>query len=213
MQPYQREFIEFALAQEALRFGSFTLKSGRLSPYFFNCGLFSSGAALFRLATFYARAIESARLEFDMIYGPAYKGIPLACALAIAFNELYERDLPYCFNRKEVKTHGEGGRTVGAPLAGKVLIVDDVISAGTSIGESVDTIAAAGARAVAAAISLDRQERGARERSAIAEVERTFGLTVISVAGLSHLIEYLRERGGMDAELARLGEYHARYGA
>lgn len=213
MQTYQREFIEFALDQGALRFGSFTLKSGRHSPYFFNSGLFSTGTSLFRLASFYARAIQAARTEFDMIYGPAYKGIPLVSAVAIAFSELFERDLPYCFNRKEVKAHGEGGRTVGAPLHGKVLIVDDVISAGTSIRESVDIIDAAGAQAVAVAISLDRQERGDQGASAIEEVERAFRLTVISVAKLSHLIEYLHTVGGMDSQLEQLREYSTRYGA
>ncbi len=213
MAPYQREFIAFALEHGVLRFGSFVLKSGRTSPYFFNSGLFSSGGSLARLARFYASAIVAANIEFDMLYGPAYKGIPLVAAVAMALNDEHGRDLPYCFNRKESKDHGEGGMTVGAPLDGRVLIVDDVISAGTSARESVSIIRAAGAAPVAVAISLDRQERGAGSRSAIQEIEQELGLRVISIIGLEELVEYLQGCTDRVDELARLRAYRESYGA
>lgn len=213
MAPYQHDFIKFALDQGALRFGSFVLKSGRDSPYFFNSGLFNSGGSLARLARFYASAIVASGVEFDMLYGPAYKGIPLVAAVAMALNDEHRRDLPYCFNRKEVKDHGEGGVTVGAPLAGNVLLVDDVISAGTSTRESVAIIRAAGALPVAAAISLDRQERGSGPLSAIQEIEQQLGLRVIRIIGLDDLVEYLQKNADMKDELQRVRDYRDAYGA
>ena len=209
------EFIAFAIECGVLRFGEFTLKSGRVSPYFFNSGLFDTGARLGRLAQFYAAAIVDRAPAFDMLYGPAYKGIPLVATVAVTLAAEHGRDLPWCFNRKEAKDHGEGGVTVGAPLAGRVLIVDDVISAGTSARESVDVIRAAGAQPVGIAISLDRQERGQGSRSAIQEVRAELGLEVVSVATLADLIAHLREpgtgRAGDEAE--RLEAYRAKYGS
>jgi orotate phosphoribosyltransferase len=205
------EFIAFAIDSGVLRFGEFTLKSGRVSPYFFNSALFNSGARLARLARFYAAAIAASGIEFDMLYGPAYKGIPLVATVAVALAERHGRDLPWCFNRKEVKDHGEGGITVGAPLAGRVLIVDDVISAGTSTRESVQIIRAAGAQAVAVAISLDRQERGQGDLSAIQEIRTDLGLQVVSIATLSRLIAYLDGHAGLGDQAPRLAAYRARY--
>lgn len=213
MAPYQKEFIQFALQHGVLRFGDFVLKSGRNSPYFFNSGLFNSGGSLARLARFYAAAISASGLDFDMLYGPAYKGIPLVAAVAMALNDEHGRDLPYCFNRKETKDHGEGGVTVGAALAGNVLMVDDVISAGTSTRESVTIIRAAGAVPVAAAISLDRQERGTGRRSAIQEIEQELGLRVISIVCLEDLVEFLANNADMEEELQRLRAYRQEYGA
>jgi orotate phosphoribosyltransferase len=213
MAPYQKEFIRFALQHGVLRFGEFVLKSGRKSPYFFNSGLFNSGGSLARLARFYAAAITASDLDFDMLYGPAYKGIPLVAAVAMALNDEHGLDLPYCFNRKEVKDHGEGGVTVGAALAGRVVMVDDVISAGTSTRESVAIIRAAGAVPVAAAISLDRQERGKGRLSAIQEIEQELGLDVISIICLEDLVEFLASSVEMKDELQRLRTYRARYGA
>ena len=212
MAPYQREFIRFALEQGVLRFGEFVLKSGRRSPYFFNSGLFASGGSLARLARFYATTIVESGVSFDMLYGPAYKGIPLVAAVAMALYDSHGLDLPYCFNRKEAKDHGEGGVTVGAELAGDVLMVDDVISAGTSTRESIAIIRAAGAVPVAAAISLDRQERGTGERSAIQEIEEELGLRVISIVGLGDLVEYLDQDADMGDQLRRLRDYRDTYG-
>lgn len=212
MQDYRREFLQFALDQGVLRFGEFTLKSGRISPYFFNAGLFKTGGALARLGRFYARAAMDAGIEFDMLFGPAYKGIPLAAATAIALADAHGRDLPYCFNRKEAKDHGEGGNLVGAPLAGRVLIVDDVITAGTAIRESVDIIRAAGAEPAGVLISLNRQERGRGALSAIQEVERDYGLRVASIASLEDLLELLRGEGDDPATLQAVEAYRAEYG-
>ncbi len=212
MRDFQREFIEFALDTGVLSFGDFVLKSGRHSPYFFNSGLFNSGASLGRLGAFYARAILDAGIEFDMLYGPAYKGIPLVASVAIALAEHHGRDVPWCFNRKEAKDHGEKGHTVGAPLKGRVLMVDDVISAGTSTRESVVIIRAGGAQPVGAVIALDRQERGLGETSAVQEVGREFGLSVISVVSLRELTAYLEEKGDMAPLLERMQAYRARYG-
>ena len=213
MTPYQQEFIRFALRLGVLRFGEFVLKSRRKSPYFFDSGLFNSGGSLARLARFYAAAITASDLNFDMLYGPAYKGIPLVAAVAMALNDEHGLDLPYCFNRKEAKDHGEGGVTVGAALHGRILMVDDVISAGTSTRESVTIIRAAGAVPVAAAISLDRQERGTGRLSAIQEIEQELGLRIISIVSLENLVEYLENDADMKAELQRLRAYRESYGA
>jgi orotate phosphoribosyltransferase len=213
MHDYKQAFIQLALARGALRFGSFTLKSGRVSPYFFNAGLFNTGAALAELGACYADAIVAAGLEFDVLFGPAYKGIPLATATATALAQRHGRDVPWVFNRKEAKDHGEGGNLVGAPLSGRVLIVDDVITAGTAIRESIDIIRAAGAEPCGVALALDRQERGRGERSAVQEVEQEFGLPVTSIISLADLLEDLAERDGGDpGRLAALREYRTRYG-
>lgn len=209
---YRRELIELMLGCDVLRFGEFTLKSGRRSPYFFNSGGFDTGARLARLGRCYARAVSAAGIAFDMVFGPAYKGVPLACALAIALAEHHGRDVPYAFNRKETKDHGEGGTVVGAPLAGRVLIVDDVISAGTSVAESVALITAAGARPVAVTVALDRQERGAGVRSAVQEVEARFGIPVVSVLALEDLVVYLREHPERAADLERIERYRREFG-
>jgi orotate phosphoribosyltransferase len=213
MQAYQQAFIELALARGALRFGRFTLKSGRESPYFFNAGQFASGAALATLGACYADAIAGAGMNFDMLFGPAYKGIPLATATAVALAERHQRDVPWAFNRKESKGHGEGGRLVGAPLAGDVLIVDDVITAGTAIRESIDIIRAAGAVPCGVVVALDRQERGRAARSAIQEVQAELGLAVTSIITLADLIEDLETRGGVEEDsLDALRAYRVRYG-
>ena len=212
MHAYQQEFIEFALSRGALRFGEFTLKSGRVSPYFFNTGCFDSGAALAELGRYYANAIVAADVEFDLLFGPAYKGIPLGTAVAIALFRDYGRDLPLCFNRKEAKTHGEGGNLLGSPLTGRVLIVDDVISAGTSVGECMALISAAGAQAVGVMISLDREERGRGALSAAQEVEREHGIPVSRIVGLADVCDYLREKGGHEREIAAIAAYRAQYG-
>lgn len=212
MHDFQHEFIEFALAHEVLRFGEFTLKSGRRSPYFFNTGLFNSGRSLARLGDFYARAIIESGIEFDLIYGPAYKGIPLGAAIATAFANNFDRDIPFCFNRKEIKDHGEGGNTLGAPLQGRALIVDDVISAGTSVNESMKIITNAGASASAVMISLDRQERGQENRSAVDDVMHRHGIPVFSIVTLVNIIEFLTDSGGRTAELRAIEEYKTRYG-
>jgi len=212
MQPYQQAFIEFALAQNALRFGSFTLKSGRQSPYFFNTGVFDSGRALARLGEYYAAALVAQAGAFDMIFGPAYKGIPLGAAVSIALAEQHGRDVPFCFNRKEIKDHGEGGATLGAALRGRVVIVDDVISAGTSVNESVAIIRAAGAEPCGVVISLDRQERGQGELSAAQEVTARHGIPVISIVGLDDVVAFLATHGRAK-EISEINDYRSRYGA
>jgi orotate phosphoribosyltransferase len=212
MEKYQQEFIEFALSIGVLRFGEFTLKSGRKSPYFFNAGLFNSGASLARLGRYYAQAIIDSKIPFDMLYGPAYKGIPLAAATVVALADHHGKDVPYAFNRKEAKDHGEGGTIVGSPLSGKVLIIDDVISAGTSVRESVDIINAHDATPAGVVIALDRQEKGKGETSAIQEVESQFGLTVASIIRLELLIEYLQGRAEMGDLLQAINAYRAQYG-
>ena len=212
MQDYQTAFLDFAIARGALLFGEFTLKSGRRSPYFFNSGRFDDGEGASELGRYYAAAIQRSGIGFDMLYGPAYKGIPLVVATAIALHEQHALNVPYAFNRKEKKTHGEGGDIVGRALGGRALIVDDVISAGTSVRESVEIIRAAGAEVAGVAISLDRQERGLDQRSAIQEVEATYGIRVVSIAGLSHLIEYLSRKPGMQTELERVRMYQREYG-
>ena len=212
MQDYQRDFLRFALDTGVLRFGAFTLKSGRQSPYFFNAGLFNSGASLARLGRFYAQAILSSGISFDVLYGPAYKGIPLAAATSIALADHHGRDIPYAFNRKETKDHGEGGQIVGSPLSGEVLIIDDVITAGTSVRESVEIIAGHGARPAGVVIALDRQERGRNQQSAVQEVREQFGIPVFSIVALADLIELLGEGPQPAADLAAVQDYRERYG-
>ena len=214
LQDYQREFIEFAIEQGVLRFGEFTLKSGRVSPYFFNAGLFRTGGALARLGRFYARAIVDRAPAFDVLFGPAYKGIPLAATAAVALADHHGRDLPYAFNRKEAKAHGEGGNIVGAELSGNILIIDDVITAGTAIREVMGLIDAAGARAAGVVIALDRQERGQGSMSAIQEVEASFGMPVVSIVTLDMVLAYLEEQAGdaLRGHAAAIRDYRARYG-
>lgn len=212
MKDYQREFIEFALSKGVLKFGEFTLKSGRTSPYFFNAGLFNSGADLARLGRYYAAALQDSGIEFDVLFGPAYKGIPIASATAISLFEHHQRDVPYCFNRKEKKQHGEGGNLVGADLKGRIMLVDDVITAGTAIRESMDIVEANGASLAGVLIALDRQEKGKGELSAIQEVERDYNASVIAIVTLSDLISYLAEQPGQEENLAKVSAYRAQYG-
>ena len=212
MKTYQEQFIKFAIETGVLRFGSFTLKSGRISPYFFNSGLFNTGSSLARLGQFYAQAIVETDLEFNIIFGPAYKGIPLASSATIALAEHYQRDVPYVFNRKELKEHGEGGQLVGAELKGKVLIIDDVISAGTSVGESVAIIRAQNATPAGVIIALDRQEKGQTEQSAIEQVERKYKIPVISIICLDDLLAYLESNRTLVAHIPAVKAYRAQYG-
>lgn len=212
MQTYQLDFIRFAIERGVLRFGEFTLKSGRVSPYFFNAGLFNSGLALAQLGRFYAQAVVASGISFDVLFGPAYKGIPLAATTAVALAEQHERDVPWCFNRKEAKDHGEGGTLVGAPLQGRVLIVDDVITAGTAIREVMQIIQAQGATAAGVLIALNRQERGTGELSAIQEVEQDFGMPVVSIVNLDQVIVYLAEDASLKHYLPAVVAYRAQYG-
>lgn len=208
---FRQDFIRFAVQQKVLCFGEFQTKAGRLSPYFFNAGLFNDGAALRNLSQFYAQAILASEVPFDMLFGPAYKGIPLAAGAAIALAE-QGRNVPYCYNRKEAKDHGEGGTTVGAALQGRVLIIDDVISAGTSVRESIDLIRAAGAEPCGVVIALDRMERGQGELSAVQEVQRNYGIPVVSIATLDDLLDYLQGEAEMVQNLATVQSYRDRYG-
>lgn len=211
MSNFRQDFIRFAIHQKVLCFGEFQTKAGRLSPYFFNAGLFNDGAALRNLSQFYAQAILASQVPFDMLFGPAYKGIPLVAGTAIALAE-QGSNVPYCFNRKETKDHGEGGTTVGAKLQGRVLIIDDVISAGTSVRESIELIRSAGAQPSGVVIALDRMERGQSELSAAQEVQRNFAIPVISIATLDDLLGYLQTEGGMVQNLAAVQSYRDRYG-
>lgn len=211
MESYTRDFLDLAVAREALLFGDFTLKSGRRSPYFFNAGRFSDGASLERVARCYADAIRASGLEFDMLFGPAYKGIPLATAVAVSLQRDHGINRPFAYNRKEVKDHGEGGDLVGAELAGRVLIIDDVISAGTAVGESVERIRAHGARPVGVAVALDRQEQGSGRESAADEL-CSGGLEVITVATLDDLVEWLSGAGSKSGTLSAMLAYRDRYG-
>ncbi|MDO8811798.1 MAG: orotate phosphoribosyltransferase [Gallionella sp.] len=211
MHSFRQDFIRFAVQQNVLRFGEFQTKAGRLSPYFFNAGLFNDGVSLRNLSQFYAQAILASDLPFDMLFGPAYKGITLAAGAAIALAE-QGRNVPFCYNRKEAKDHGEGGMTVGAPLQGRVLIVDDVISAGTSVRESIELIRAAGAEPCGVAIALDRMERGQGELSAVQEVQRNFGIPVVFIATLDDLLSYLQGEAALVQNLTAVQSYRNRYG-
>ena len=212
MKAFQRDFIELAIERGVLKFGEFTLKSGRVSPYFFNAGLFNRGGDLAKLGRFYADALMDAGVEFDVLFGPAYKGIPIATTTAVALADSHNLNVPYCFNRKEVKTHGEGGNLVGSPLEGKVMLVDDVITAGTAIRESMTLIEQQQASLSGVLIALDRQERGNGELSAIQEVERDFGTQVISIVSLADVVAYLTEKGGFDSEISAINTYRENYG-
>ena len=212
MSDFRKEFIAFCIKCGVLRFGQFKTKAGRMSPYFFNAGLFNDGAMLGRLGEFYAKAILAAGQPFDMLFGPAYKGIPLAASVAIALARA-GHNTPYSFNRKEAKDHGEGGSTIGAPLAGRVLIVDDVISAGTSVRESVQLIRAGGAAPCGVAIALDRLERGAGERSAVQEVRESLGLPVIAIADLDDLVQFLGAKPDLAQQVTEIEHYRQLYGA
>lgn len=212
MKDYQKQFIEFAIERGVLKFGEFTLKSGRTSPYFFNAGLFNKGSDLAKLGRFYAAALMDANVDFDVLFGPAYKGIPIATATAVALYDHHQKDTPYCFNRKEKKDHGEGGNLVGAELTGKVMLVDDVITAGTAIRESMEIVEANGASLAGVLIALDRQEKGKGELSAIQEVERDFGATIIAIVGLNDIIEFLKDDPAFNEHLPKVQAYREQYG-
>jgi len=212
MKAYQKEFIEFAIEKQVLKFGEFTLKSGRISPYFFNAGLFNTGRDLARLGRFYAAALQDSSIDFDLLFGPAYKGIPIATTTAVALSNDYDLDVPYCFNRKEAKTHGEGGSLVGSDLEGKIMLVDDVITAGTAIRESMDIINAHQAQLAGVLIALDRQEKGKAELSAIQEVERDYDAKVISIVKLADVVTYLETLPEMKQHLQSVRAYRTKYG-
>jgi orotate phosphoribosyltransferase len=212
MKDYQNEFLKFAIDNNVLSFGEFTLKSGRLSPYFFNFGLFQTGSALARLGDYYAQAIVDSGLKFDMLFGPAYKGIPLVSVVAATLYEKHGIDLPYAYNRKEAKKHGEGGNIVGAPLQGRVLIVDDVISAGTACREAADIVSSNGAELAGIAISLDRQERGTGTKSAVQEFEDAYGIKVLHIIALEQVIKHIEATANDNDLLNRITEYRANYG-
>ena len=208
MQSYQEQFIHYSIECDVLRFGQFTLKSGRVSPYFFNTGMFDTGARIGKLGEFYAEAMINQSLNPDVIYGPAYKGITLACATAIALAKKTGKEVPFCFNRKEAKDHGEGGSIVGTKLQGSVLIIDDVITAGTSVRESVEIIQSEGAKAGGVLIALDRQEKGTGSLTAVEEVSKNFSLPVHSIVSLEHILQYL-EANGRQRELDTIAKYHS----
>lgn len=212
MESYQKAFLELAIAEQALKFGEFTLKSGRVSPYFFNAGEFHTGAALAALGRFYAAAIERAGIDYDLIFGPAYKGIPLASTTAVALADEHQKDVPYCFNRKEAKSHGEGGTLVGAPLKGRALIIDDVITAGTAIREVMDILQQHDALPAAVVVGLDRKEKGRGDTSAIQEVESEFGIPVISIVSIDDIIEFLAADPEQAAVVENIKTYRANYG-
>jgi len=212
MKPYQQEFLDFAISNHVLKFGEFTLKSGRLSPYFFNFGLFQTGSSLAKLGDYYAQAIVDSGIKFDMLFGPAYKGIPLVAVVAATLYEKHGLDYGYAYNRKEAKKHGEGGNIVGAPLQGKVLIVDDVISAGTAIREAGDIVKANNAQVAGVAISLDRQEKGQGEQSAVQEVEAAYGITVIHIIGLNNVIQHIEKSIDDTDLLQKISTYREQFG-
>lgn len=212
MKAYQKEFIEFAIERGVLKFGEFTLKSGRTSPYFFNAGLFNKGSDLARLGRFYAAALVDSGIDFDVLFGPAYKGIPIATATAVALYDHHQQDTPYCFNRKEKKDHGEGGNLVGSALEGKVMLVDDVITAGTAIREAMEIVETNGAELSGVLIALDRQEKGKGELSAIQEVERDFGAQVVSIVSLNDVITFLKDDDTFNEYLPKVESYRAEFG-
>ncbi|TCJ94812.1 orotate phosphoribosyltransferase [Volucribacter psittacicida] len=212
MQDYKQQFIEFALSRQVLRFGEFTLKSGRKSPYFFNAGLFNTGADLAKLGEFYAQAIQQSAVDFDIIFGPAYKGIPIATTVAIALAKQYQLDIPVCFNRKEIKDHGEGGQLIGSPLQGKVLLVDDVITAGTAIREVMTLIQQHQAQLSAVFIALNRKEKGQGELSAIQEVERDYQCQVFSIIDVDDLIDFIAKHPAYQQHLTAMQQYRQQYG-
>lgn len=212
MQQYKKDFIEFALQREVLKFGEFTLKSGRTSPYFFNAGLFNTGNDLAKLGQFYAAALVESNIDYDVLFGPAYKGIPIATTTAVALADKHNVDKPYCFNRKEKKDHGEGGNLVGSPLQGRIMLVDDVITAGTAIRESMTLIQANNADLAGVLIALDRQEKGQGELSAIQEVERDFDTQVVSIVSLADVIEFIKDREEFKAHLPTITAYRDQYG-
>ncbi|KAJ3147996.1 hypothetical protein HDU89_005070 [Geranomyces variabilis] len=213
MKPYQKEFITFAITHKVLTFGSFSLKSGRTSPYFFNAGLFNTGEALAEIGRFYAAALQDSGLPFDVLFGPAYKGIPLVASLVIALNNEFKKNAPYAFNRKEKKDHGEGGSIVGSPLKGQIVVVDDVITAGTAIRESVGIIQGEGAKLSGVLIALDRREKGTGvEVSAIQQVEKEYGVPVVAIVTLDHVLEYLKEAGGYEKEVEDITAYRRQWG-
>ena len=212
MRKYQKEFIELAIKKKALCFGEYKLKSGRISPYFFNTGLFNDGESLTKLGRFYAEALQNSEIKFDMIYGPAYKGIPLASTMAISFHEIFGKNYPFCFNRKEIKDHGEGGFTFGAEIQNRVIIIDDVISAGTSINESINIIQPKGGTVVGAIVAVNRQERGEGKKSAIQEAEEKFNIKIISIVSLNDIITYIDEHDTYKKHLKSLNHYIQQYG-
>lgn len=212
MEQYKRDFIEFALSRNVLKFGEFTLKSGRESPYFFNAGLFNTGADLARLGEFYAAAIQASAVDFDVVFGPAYKGIPIGTSVSVALFNRYGIDKPVCFNRKEVKDHGEGGNLIGSPLQGKILLVDDVITAGTAIRESMELISANKAELAAVLIALNRKERGKGELSAIQEVERDYQCQVLSIIDLDDLMQFIEQDPRYSSHLPEMRAYRAEFG-
>jgi len=209
---YQRKFIEFAIQKNVLKFGEFTLKSGRVSPYFFNAGLFDDGQSMANLGTFYAQTLVNSSIPFDVLFGPAYKGIPLGTATAVCLSTLHQQNIPFAFNRKEAKTHGEGGTIVGAPLKGKIMIIDDVITAGTAIREVIEIIKAAGAEPAGVLIALDRQEKGQGELSAIQEVERDFNIPVISIVNLTQVLDYIQDVASLSTHADAVSAYRSQYG-
>jgi orotate phosphoribosyltransferase len=212
MQDYKREFIEFAIQRNVLKFGEFTLKSGRTSPYFFNAGLFNTGGDLAKLGHYYACALRAENAQYDVLFGPAYKGITIASATAIALFNTFDEDVPFCFNRKEAKAHGEGGRLVGSPLKGRIMLVDDVITAGTAIRESMEIINQHAATLAGVLIALDRQEKGSGELSAIQEVERDYHSRVYAIVTLSDVIEYLQTQANTQAQITAIETYRKQYG-
>ena len=212
MEQYKRDFIEFALSRNVLKFGEFTLKSGRKSPYFFNAGLFNTGADSARLGEFYAAAIQASAVDFDVVFGPAYKGIPIGTSVSVALFNRYGIDKPVCFNRKEVKDHGEGGNLIGSPLQGKILLVDDVITAGTAIRESMELISANKAELAAVLIALNRKERGKGKLSAIQEVERDYQCQVLSIIDLDDLMQFIEQDPRYSSHLPEMRAYRAEFG-